>query len=221
MDGKWVNGKRTAAIHLIRAKYASDLSAVTLSVPGDRRNIPTQKFPFPSGHEAAADWFSTYIEQPITVRYEPEGFPDDTLAHGPTIVSTATLDTVAEWFLGLTADQTRRRFRATLELDGLPAFWEDRLFAENERSTVRFQIGEVHFEGSNPCARCPVPPRDPQTGAEIPGFQKRFAELRRAQLPQWSPTERFDHFYRLSTNTRVASTESGKTLRVGDALRFV
>src|SRR5215831_3747471 len=80
VDGKWVNGKRTAAIHLIRAAYAPDISSVTLSVPGDRRNIPTQTFAFPSDTEAAAEWFSAYFEQTIIVRYSAEGFPDDTLA---------------------------------------------------------------------------------------------------------------------------------------------
>jgi hypothetical protein len=29
---------------------------------------------------------------------------------------------------------------------------------------------------------------------------------------------RFDHFYRLATNTRVAPSKSGKILRVGDSL---
>jgi len=81
---------------------------------------------------------------------------------------------------------------------------------------VRFRIGDVQFEGSNPCARCPVPPRNPQTGAEFPGFQKRFTELRRATLPSWSPQERFDHFYRMATNTRVAPAESNKLLRLND-----
>jgi hypothetical protein len=102
----------------------------------------------------------------------------------------------------------------------LPAFWEDLLFGEDERSVVRFRVGGVNFEGSNPCARCPVPSRDPQTGADIAGFQKRFSDLRREHLPPWSPAARFDHFYRLASNTRVARTEHGKLLRVGDALRL-
>ncbi len=93
----------------------------------------------------------------------------------------------------------------------LPAFWEDQLFAESESSVVRFRIGDVAFEGSNPCARCPVPARDSQTGTNDEGFQKRFTEQRRAHLPAWAPAARFDHFYRLSTNTRVPSTEHGKT----------
>jgi uncharacterized protein len=220
-DGQWVNGKRTAAIHLIRAVYAPDLSSVTLSVPGDRRNIPTKTFAFPGDAESAAEWFTNYFEQPITVRYSLEGFPDDTIANGPTIISAATLDTVAAWFPGLTASDARLRFRTTLEIDEVPAFWEDRLFSEEERSAVRFRIGEVNFEGSNPCARCVVPPRNPQTGGDITGFQKRFSELRRMNLPSWSPAARFDHFYRLATNTHVASTETGKLLRVGDAIELL
>ena len=234
VDGRWVNGKRTAAMHLIRATYAPDLSSVTLAVPGDRRNIPARTFPFPGGAEDAAEWFSVYFEQQILVRHAPEGFPDDTIANGPTIISTASLQSVAGWFPGLTLDAVRQRFRTTLEIDSadavanaasanghLPAFWEDQLYGEDERSVVRFRIGEVHFEGSNPCARCPVPTRDPQTGADLVGFQKRFSDLRRETLPPRAHAARFDHFYRLATNTRVAPTETGKPLRLGDALTLV
>ena len=237
VDGRWVNGKRTAAMHLIRATYAPDLTSVTLAVPGDRRNIPARTFPFPSGTEDAAEWFSVYFEQQILVRHAPEGFPDDTIANGPTIISTASLQTVRDWFPGLTLDAARERFRTTLEIDSgevaakaasaananahLPAFWEDQLYGEDERSVVRFRIGEVNFEGSNPCARCPVPARDPQTGADLTGFQKRFSDLRRETLPPWAPAVRFDHFYRLAVNTRVAPTETGKSLRLGDSLKFL
>jgi uncharacterized protein YcbX len=229
VDGRWVRGKRTAAMHLIRATYASDLTSVTLAVPGDRRKIPARTFPFPGGAEDAAEWFSVYFEQQILVRHAPEGFPDDTIANGPTIISTASLQTVADWFPGLTVDAVRQRFRTTLEIDSagdaaaaasanghLPAFWEDQLYGEDERSVVRFRIGEVNFEGSNPCARCPVPSRDPQTAAEITGFQKRFSDLRRETLPSWAHATRFDHFYRLAVNTRVAPTETGKAISLGD-----
>jgi uncharacterized protein YcbX len=196
-------------------------------------------FAFPGDTEGAAEWFSMYFDQAIQVRYTREGFPDDGLAAGPTIVSTASLETVCEWFPGMTLDEARRRFRTTLEIDGasspgatdkngyastsekLPPFWEDQLFAGTETTVVRFRIGDVAFEGSNPCARCPVPARESQTGIDMVGFQKRFIELRREQLPPWAPADRFDHFYRLATNTRVPSTESGKVLRVGDPLIFL
>jgi uncharacterized protein YcbX len=228
VDGKWVNGKRTPAIHLIRANYSPDLREVTLSVPGDRREVPTRTLAFPGAYEDAAEWFSVFFDQQIIVRYSENGFPDDTVASGPTIVSTASLESVSGWFgprpqgfPGVTVDEARQRFRATLEINGVPAFWEDQLFGEDERSVVRFKIGDVNFEGSNPCARCPVPPRNPQTGEILEGFQKRFTQLRESTLPPWSPRPRFDHFYRLSTNTRVAPSETNKLLRVGDPLRLV
>src|SRR5258708_2253505 len=225
VDGQWVNGKRTAAIPVIRAAFEPDLSSATLSVPGDRRKIPTKTFAFPGDTAAASQWFSNYFEQPITVRYSPEGFPDETVASGPTIVSTASLKAVCDLFDGMDLDEARQRFRTTLEIDGVPAFWEDQLFGEEERSvdrlavtktTVRFLMGEVNCEGSHPCARSPVPPRDPRTGDIIPGFQKIFSDYRRSHIPAWCPEARFDHYYRMATNTRVASTETGKLLRVGD-----
>lgn len=217
VDGRWVNAKRTAAMHLIRASYAPDLGTVTLAVPNDRRNMFSAELAFPADTERAAQWFSAYFEQQIQVRHSADGFPDDALASGPTIISTASLEAVAEWF-ALTVEEVRLRFRANLEISGVPAFWEDQLFADDPRGTVRFKIGDVDFEGSNPCARCPVPARDPHTGADLIGFQKRFAEQRSANLPASSPADRFDHFYRLSTNTRVPSAEAGKLLRLGDRL---
>src|SRR5215467_4643444 len=160
-DGQWINGKRTAAIHLIRAAYAPDLSSVTLSVPTQRGGTPTKTFDFPGGSADAAQWFSAFFDQAVTVRYSTEGFPDDTVANGPTIVSTASLDAIAAVFPALSASDMRLRFRTTLEIDGVPPFWEDQLFSaepdagSNSRDVntlVPFRIGEVQFEGSNPCA---------------------------------------------------------------------
>jgi hypothetical protein len=220
-DGQWVNGKRAPAIHLIRAEYDPLVSSVTLSLSGEaakHKKLKPAHFAFPANHERAAAWFSEYFDRPVIVRHIPEGVPDDGLAPGPTIVSTASLQLICDTFPGVDLHQARERFRTTLEIDGVPAFWEDQLFGENENYLVRFKIGEVAFEGSNPCARCPVPPRNPRTGEELIGFQKKYTEMRRTSLPSSSPAARFDHFYRLATNTRVPSTEQGKLLRVGDAL---
>lgn len=219
-DNRWVNGKRTPAIFPIRAKFADDLRSVTLSVPGDSRQIPVREFAFPGDTDDAAEWFSVYFEQRIIVRYSANGFPDDPDANGPTIISTASLQTVCDWFAdaGIDLDEARRRFRTTLEIDGVPAFWEDCLFGAPKTYAPRFRIGDIDFEGSNPCARCSVPPRDSFSAANNNGFQRRFSELRRESLPSWATLERFDHFYRFATNTRVALSQAGKTLRVGDPL---
>jgi uncharacterized protein len=188
--------------------------------PCDARGIPERQLAFPQDTEAAAEWFSVYFEQQVIVRHSRNGFPDDAIANGPTIVSTASLQEVCNWFPGIELPEARRRFRTTLEIDGVPPFWEDQLFGPRNTYAVRFRIGEVNFEGSNPCARCSVPPRDSNTGEDLVGFQKRFSDLREEQLPPWAPLEQFDHFYRLAANTFVALSEAGKTLRVGDALEL-
>jgi len=227
VDGKWINGKNNREVHQIRAEYDAQVSAVTLRVDGNATNgngvgsapaLQPIQLAFPSDLERAAAWFSEYFGRTVIVRHIPEGAPDDGLAPGPTIVSTASLQAVCRLFPGIELNEARERFRTTLEIDGVPAFWEDQLFGENENYAVRFKIGGVSFEGSNPCARCPVPPRNPRTGQDLLGFQKKFTDMRRAQLPCTSPRERFDHFYRLATNTRVPSAEKGKLLRVGDAV---
>jgi hypothetical protein len=228
VDNRWVNGKRTPAILKVHAEFAKDLGGVTLSAPDDDRGIAPLQIAFPEGTEAAAEWFSAYIEQRVVVRHSRNGFPDDAIANGPTIVSTPSLEAVCRWFPSISLNEARRRFRTTLEINGvagadenMPAFWEDRLFGPASTYAVRFQIGEVYFEGSNPCARCSVPPRDSRTGTNMQEFQKRFSDLRRKQLPPWACAEHFDHYYRLAVNTRVALAEAGKILRVGDPFELL
>jgi uncharacterized protein len=233
VNGKCINGKNNPPIYWIRAEYDPQVASVTLTAQAAAKGsgagpekhgqpgaapLKPAKFNFPSETESAAEWFSEYFGQRVILRHVPEGAPDDGLASGPTIVSTASLQAVCDLFPGVELNEARERFRTTLEIEGVPAFWEDQLFGEDENYAVRFQIGEVAFEGSNPCARCPVPPRNPRTGEELIGFQKKFSDMRRASMPHTSPRERFDHFYRLATNTRVASTQEGKLLRVGDAV---
>ena len=165
----------------------------------------------------AEAWFSEHLGVAATLEQDPIlGFPDDTAASGPTLISRATLEEVGGWF-GLDLVETRRRFRANLEIDGVPAFWEDRLFGET--GPHLFRIGGVQLEGVNPCARCAVPSRDSRLGRLVPpGFAKIFAERRRATLPDWAPAARFDHYYRLAVNTRIPESENGKVLNVGDEI---
>jgi uncharacterized protein YcbX len=143
------------------------------------------------------------------------GFPDDTHAPGPTLISTATLGEVVQWFPSLTLDEARRRFRANLEFDGVKPFWEDALIGP-AGSKIPFQIGAVRWLGVNPCQRCVVPTRDSATGEPMPGFQNAFARSREANLPTWAPRERFNHFYRLAVNTQLAAGQSAGRLAVGD-----
>lgn len=213
-----INGKRSAALNAIRATFAQDFSSVALSAPA-RPDLVHREFAFPGEHALAAEWFSRFFAEPVIVKYAPEGYPDDTVRNGPMVVSTATLQAVTGWFPGIDVAEARRRFRTPLEVHGVEAFWEDRMYNEHESEPVRFTIGDVTFEGINPCPRCIVPSRDSRTGVPKTGFQKAFTEHRRAHLPSWAPApERIRHTYHLGVNTRVALTECGKSLRVGDVV---
>jgi hypothetical protein len=211
-QGRYVNGKVEPRVHGLRVRYddALRVASFTHAASGERAGFELDGDPA----ELAA-WLSRVLERPLGVRRDDDGgFPDDEAAPGPTVISTATLEEVASWFPGLDAESMRRRLRANIELDGVPAFWEDRLYGA-AGTVVPFRVGAVPFEGTNPCQRCVVPSRDPLSGEVTPAFSKRVSERRAAGLPSWAERSRFNHFYRLAVNTR-APLAAGLTIRTGD-----
>ncbi|GGL67683.1 MOSC domain-containing protein [Halocalculus aciditolerans] len=215
-EGRYVNGKRERAVHRVDSTYDPREGTLALRERGeDKSGQSAAAFHLPAERPAAADWLAGFLGYAVSLDHdETGGFPDDTDATGPTVVSTATLETVAGWF-DLPVESVRRRFRANLEVDGVPAFWEDRLYA-GEGEAVRFRVGDAVFDGVNPCARCVVPSRDPDTGEETPAFRRTFVENREATLPAWADESRFDHYYRLIVNTTVPEETVGESVAVGD-----
>jgi hypothetical protein len=236
-DGQYVNGKRERAIHHVSATFDLDAGTVSLEPPHPE-DAPGETVPEPEtfavaglgsdqhtdeeDHDALAAWFEEYLGYEVHVEAEEPGYPDDTTASGPTVVSRATLRAVGEWF-GFDTEEVLRRFRVNLVFDdaeaSLPAFWEDRLYGDTDEH-VAFTVGDTTLEGVGPCFRCVVPTRDPDTGAETPEFQRRFVENREETLPAWSEGPRFDGAFRLTVNTAVPQAERGSTLRVGDDVRI-
>ena len=214
--GKFVNGKRTAAVHGLSMRFDPALRTLRLA----RKHDAHERI-FELDRDAAAidGWLGEYFGFPVFVRQSAGGFPDDSDSPGPTLISTATLREVAGWFPGLTLDGVRARFRTNLEIDGVEPFWEDRLYGPAGRP-VRFCVGDVELDGINPCQRCAVPPRDPATGEVYPQFTPTFLARRKATLPPWVERSRFNHFYRLAINTIVPGNEAGKRLRVGDPVEL-
>ncbi len=216
-DGSFVNGKR-AGERLLGIRLALDFGfgRITLSDENGSTALAPHR-----QQDRIESWVGERVGRTVRLVHNADGgFPDDTDAPGPTIVSKASLEAVSSWF-GLTVDDVRLRFRANLEVDGVPAFWEDRLFGP-DGETVRFRIGDVLLEGVNPCARCAVPGMDPKSGEVLPpDFAKVFAEKRREALPAWAEPGRFDHYYRLAVNTRIRESEAGKVLEVGDSVDVV
>lgn len=214
-QGRFINGKRNAKIHRLRSTFVIKDRMLSLRVQGSEQSYT---FQIDRERKTLNTWLSDYLSFPVTIiENTVAGFPDDTKASGPTVISTATLQEVASWFPGLDEQTMRLRLRANLEIAGVPAFWEDRLFTEAD-AVVQFRIGNVLFEGTNPCQRCVVPSRDPITGEAFPQFQKILMQKRAETLPAWSERSRFNHFYRLSCNTCVPSSEEGKSLRIGDTI---
>ena len=215
-EGQFINGKRTPLIHRIRSKFDVASNTLHLEIDAHRRS-----FSMNSDRLALESWLAEHFSMPVKVQENTQcGFPDDLDATGPTVISTATLETVASWFPGLTLEEGRLRFRANLEINGVEPFWEDQLFGEMDQ-VVQFRVGNVLFEGMNPCQRCVVPTRSPLTGEPLKGFTKTFVERRRETLPAWAVASRFDHFYRLAVNTRLAPGESGGTIRTSDVVEIV
>ncbi len=226
--GDFVNGKKTAQVHRLRSRFvpaAAGGPAVDLRRQGDGPD-DWRQFDLYEGetdreqaavHEPLNAWLADFFDRPVSVRRTATGQHDDRKRHGPTVVSTATLREVAAWFDDDEFDlaSARRRFRANLEVGGVPPFWEDRLFGD-AGEVVAFRVGDVTINGVHPCQRCVVPGRDPDTGRETPRFRETFLERRRATMPPWTETDRFDHDFRLMVNTRVPEESAGVTVAVGD-----
>ena len=212
-QGRFVNGKRYPSVHQLRAAFDPSFENVSLQIQGKTQ---AQTFHLNDDRLNLEVWLSQYFGFKVKLlQNSSTGFPDDTDASGPTIISTATLTEVATWFPQLSLDEMRLRFRANLEIEAVPPFWEDQLFAEAD-SNVQFRVGAVSFEGVNPCQRCIVPTRDPLTGEVYPNFTQTFIEKRKETLPSWVPVSQFNHFYRLSVNTRLLQSESNRKIYVGD-----
>jgi uncharacterized protein YcbX len=216
-QGRFVNGKRNPKVHLLRSLFDLDARTVSLQI---HNTEPTQVFHLDEERTDLEVWLSHYFGKTVQLQQNTfQGFPDDTNAPGPTVISTATIETVAGWFSEISADEMRRRLRTNVEIANVPPFWEDQLFGEAD-NIVQFQIGSIQFEGINPCQRCVVPTRNSITGKADPEFQKIFITKRQESLPSGVAASRFNHFYRLSVNTRIPESQADKILQVGNEVKI-
>jgi MOSC domain-containing protein len=212
---KLINGKRTSRVHLLRSRFDLVGRTITLQVNGTGHR---QTFEIDNENPELESWLSEYFGFSVKVKRIPSGLPDHLNTSGPTIVSTASLNEISNWLDAVSIDGVRTRFRANLEIAGVPAFWEDHLFGKPD-TVVEFRVAEVRLLGVSPCERCVVPSRDPLTGERYPQFQKIIATRRKQSMPAWVETSAFPHFYHFCVLTRVPQSEAGKILKVGDKVR--
>ena len=214
-SGEFVNLKRVPELHQIRADFQLDIPSVRIWTS---LSVTARTFHLDDDRESLGDYLTCLLNRQVGIVDNPRaGFPDDPDAGGPTIVSVATLQSVADLFPEMSLEQARWRFRTNVEVEGVPAFWEDRLFA-GKREQHPFQIGGVTFGGVKPCQRCSVPSRHPVTGERIQAFATIYAALRKAMFPAWTDLKRFDHYYRLATNTVLLDLGDEGVIRTGDSI---
>jgi uncharacterized protein YcbX len=240
MEGRVVNAKRSPRFHAIRAEYDLAEKLISLSNWADPPSAPAATFSLVPGPEGPCEWLSDALGIGVLLQERHDGgFPDDRDAPGPTLVSTASLEEVARWF-GFDLAESRRRFRANLEIGGCDTFWEDTLaspaaarrppslgelpadlpgdpYADLPPAEPReFSIGEARFLATNVCKRCVVPSRDSRSGAVTAHFRDAFEARRGRALRGDVDASGWGHVYRLGVNTRLVAASC--TIQVGHRL---
>ncbi len=214
-NGKFVKGKNNDLVYLLRTEF--DLEHETIAFR-HQYDSHWQSFQLQNDLPAINEYLSDFFKMPVTLARNTEGeFLDIPVQSGVTVLSNASLQEVSTWFNDMDMEETRKRFRATIEITGAPAFWEDKLFLE-EGTAIEFKTGDVTMYGISPRARCVVPTRHPQTGEIIHGFPKQFAKQRMDHLPQWSTLQDYGHAYYLSVDCYIPPAEFGKWIAVGAEL---
>lgn len=216
-NDKYVNGKSNALVHLLRSEIDFDNETVLFKHDTD---AVWNKFHLQKEKAVVDEYLTDFFKKPVRLLRNTEGkFLDVPVKSGITVLSTASLETVGGWFNNMPLEETRKRFRATIEIDQVPAFWEDKLFYD-EGTAIEFSIGNTIVYGMGPRARCVVPTRHPQSGDMIHGFQKSFANQRALELPGWSTLDNYGHTYYLSVDCYIPPSEFGKWIETGDEIKI-
>lgn len=207
-DGEVINGKRTPQVHDVRTSFDLEDRTVTVETNAGERAT----FDLVHEQERTEAWFGEFFETSLEVYRDTTLGYVDRRSMGPSVISTETLRTVASWFDEITVEGARRRLRANVEISDVPPFWEDRFIGPD---APHFEIDGIRFEGVEPCGRCVVPERDPDTGDPIPAFRERFVEKRKETFPEWASEAAFDHYYALMIITDVLEGDRGSQIRIG------
>jgi uncharacterized protein YcbX len=215
-DGEIINAKDSEKFHKLSTTF--DPHERTLQVTAPDGSELAFTLTDESEQERAQEWFSDYFEQELRLRRNTELGYVDRRRMGPSVISTATLETVAGWFEGLTVESARRRIRANVEVSGVEPFWEDRFVGVDAPA---FEADGLRFEGVTPCARCVVPQRDPDTGEPLEHFRTRFIEKRRETFPEFADSDAFDHHYTLMLISRIPKSDRNGRVVVGDSVERI
>lgn len=216
-EGNFIIGKSNPLVHLLRSSI--DFENETISLRHEKEE-KWNDFHLVKEKKEIESFLTDFFTTPCVFNQNSEGrFLDIPDISGVTTLSTASLQSVSEWF-NLDLVETRKRFRATIEIKGVPAFWEDNLFSK-EGIGIEYKIGDVTLFGMSPRARCVVPTRHPESGEVLHAFPKSFAKKRAETLPEWSHLSEHGHHYYLSVDCYIPASEVGKWIKVGDEVTVI
>ncbi len=216
--GELVNSKRNSGVDFLHLSFDIKQRIACLKIKDTE-----QEFFFHVDRERPGIecWLSSYFGFPVKlIENLLTGFPDDTAAPGPTIISTETIAEVASWFPRVCVNEMRHRLRANIEIGDVPAFWEDQLFgAANE--VVRFKIGTVIFEAINPGQPCIRSTRNYAATEAYSNIKNVLAAKQKEIMPDLVKIGRLNNFSRLIVNTRVPHQAAGQIVHIGDEVQIL
>ncbi len=211
-DRNFINGKSNPLVHTLRSQF--DINEETVSFKSNTEK-KWNSFHLNDDIDKIQVYLSNHFGKKIFLLQDKTGrFLDIPDTGGVTILSTASLQKVSTWYPSMNLEECRKRFRASLEIEGVPEFWEDRLFSV-PGSRIEFKIGDVKIFGESPRERCVVPTRNTETGEITHAFPKTFATNRASTLPESSKLDSHGHYYFLSVDCSIPSSEIGKELVIG------
>lgn len=217
-DGRFVNSKRTGRVNQLQARFNMANYQIKLGLRGSDQ---LENFELRAENPTLDQYLSDFFDLKVKLVQNLEGsLMDMPRVAAVTILSNASLLSLQNDLGDYTLEDLRLRFRANIELEGVEAYWEEQLFAE-EKTGIRFKLGETEMIGLSPRARCNVPPRDPWTGETDKLFVKNMMDSRAKTLSPDSLLHHYKNLYYLSINTHIAENQKGKLLKLGDELEIL
>lgn len=217
-NGNFIIGKTNPLVHKLRSSVDFEKSIISFHHQDESEWV---HFHYEDDKKELQSYLSKYFNVAVFLQRNSKGrFMDIPDIAGITILSGSSIKTISEWYSNMDLEETRKRFRSTLEIEGVEAFWEDHLFSRKGRG-IEFKVGDVTIYGMSPRARCVVPTRNPETGEALHAFPKIFSKHRASSLPEWSMLEEYGHHYFLTVNCYIPESEIGKWIETGNEIKII